>query len=73
MSNGNGSKAIKKLRKGGHRVFRSMDEFRAHFFPKQYEKEQERKKVEDVMDEAKYNRPQHLCRLAEDEIKEMGG
>jgi hypothetical protein len=69
MSNGNGSKAVKKLRKGGPRVFRSMAEFRAHFFPKEYQREQEREKVSDILDEAKYDRPRHKRHLAENEIE----
>lgn len=53
MSDMLSTKVIKKLRKGGPRTFRSMAEFRAHFFPEQYRKEQEREKVSTILDEAK--------------------
>jgi len=39
----------------GERVFRSFGEFRAHYFPEQYRKEQERAGIAQIIDKARTN------------------
>lgn len=61
-------KAVKRLRRGGPRMFRSFEEFRAHFFPKEWEREQQRAEVETILDEAKFDRPIHKRQLTDQQI-----
>lgn len=42
-------KAVKRLRRGGPRMFRSFGEFRAHFFPEEWEREQRRAEVAKIL------------------------
>jgi hypothetical protein len=61
---------------GEQKVFRSFGDFRRHFFPKQAKREQERAGVENILDEAKFDRPGYYKRplTKEDEelMQEMG-
>lgn len=55
----------------GKKVFRSFNEFRRHFFPKQYERERAKTEVETILDEAKFDQPDHKRRLIKDDEELM--
>jgi|WetSurMetagenome_2_1015567.scaffolds.fasta_scaffold84000_2 hypothetical protein len=57
---------------GSKRVFKSFEELRRHFFPKQFTKEQQQAEIEIVLDESKYDRPKHKRQLGREQIEEMG-
>ncbi len=57
---------------GSKQVFRSFEELRRHFFPKQYKREQQRAEVEDILDESKYDKPGRKRQSNSERIEEMG-
>lgn len=42
-------KAVKRLRRGGPRMFRSFDEFRAHFFPEEWKRERKKAEIAKIL------------------------
>jgi hypothetical protein len=59
---------------GPKQVFRSFDEFRRYFFPKQFAKEQQRVEVKTnpFQDETKYDRLRNVRQLNQEQVKETG-
>jgi len=49
------------------KVFRSMAEFRQHFFPKEVKKEQKARKIKTILDKPKFTKKQE-----QDLAREMG-
>ena len=58
------------------KVFRSMAEFRQHFFPDKFRKEQERENISTILDESKFDKPNHKRKPTKDQeddlAREMG-
>lgn len=60
--------------KDSQKVFRSFDDLRRHYFPKQWEKEQAGKvQAQEGINESPGDKPTKVKKLNEKEMEEMGG
>lgn len=55
------------------KVFKSIAEFRQHFFPDKFRKEQELERISTILDESKYDKPIHRRQLTDDQIVDLDG